>query len=313
MEVFREDKINTECRLIATIGMFDGVHLGHQTLLAGLRDEAKRNGLKSAVITFTTHPQKVLRPDGGLRMVMTLDDRLKYLDEMGVDVVILMDFTTELSKLSSRDFISLLNIRYGVDILMVGFNHHFGHGKDEYFEDYVAHGLEVGVKVLKAKEYQGEYSPVSSSLIRKVLEEGKVDLAMAYLTRPFELSGIVVHGFKNGRKIGYPTANIDVIPELIMPHKGVYAVKVELENGEIYGGMANIGVRPTVIKGGNQTFEVNLFDFDGDLYGQRLKVWFVKFMRSEMKMGSLDELKNRLAMDKVSCIETLGTYKLKNK
>lgn len=311
MDVFKGSDINKEYRMIATIGMFDGVHLGHQSLLKGLKEEAEKSGLKSAVVTFITHPQKLFRPNDGLHMIMTLENRLKYLGEMGVDAVILMDFTAELSKMTSIDFMRLLKTQYGVEKLMVGFNHRFGHGENEYFDDYASFGREIGVEVLRAKEYQGAYSPVSSSLIRKVIEEGKVDLAMSYLTRPFELSGVVVHGFKNGRKIGYPTANIDLTDDLIMPHRGVYAVKAELENGEIYDGMANIGVRPTVIKDGLRTFEVNLFDFDGDLYDQRLKVRFVKFMRSEMKMGSLDELKNRLSMDKESCKETLRAYDMK--
>ena len=291
--------------IIATIGMFDGVHLGHQALLDSLHEEAKKCGLSTAVVTFKEHPQRVLRPESGLKMVMTLADRIAYIKAGGVDTVILLDFTKDLAKLSSKEFMQMLRDVYGVKTLVMGFNHRFGCVKDEYFEDYVEHGKELGVEVVRAKEYQGEYSPVSSSLIRKVIEEGRVDLARNYLTRAFVLSGEVVHGFKNGRKLGYPTANIDVSSEMILPHKGVYAVRVKLPDGRIKGGMANIGVRPTVIKGGHQTFEVNIFDFDEDLYGQVLTVEFVKFMRSEMKMGSLDELKMRLALDEQACREIL--------
>lgn len=291
--------------IIATIGMFDGVHLGHQALLDSLHEEAKKRGMSTAVVTFKEHPQRVLRPESGLKMVMTLADRIAYIKAGGVDTVILLDFTKDLAKLSSKEFMQMLRDVYGVKTLVMGFNHRFGCVKDEYFEDYVEHGKELGVEVVRAKEYQGEYSPVSSSLIRKVIEEGRVDLARNYLTRAFVLSGEVVHGFKNGRKLGYPTANIDVSSEMILPHKGVYAVRVKLPDGRIKGGMANIGVRPTVIKGGHQTFEVNIFDFDEDLYGQVLTVEFVKFMRSEMKMGSLDELKMRLALDEQACREIL--------
>lgn len=308
MEVIRNIEIDSAEKCVATIGMFDGVHLGHQALLAELKEIARLNGLKSAVITFSKHPQQVLRPEGGLRMIDTLENRLKYLDEMGVDVVIVLDFDYELSKLESKTFMQLLQHKYGVEILVMGFNHRFGRNKDEFFEDYVAHGVEIGLNVLRASEYRGEYSPVSSSLIRKMIEEGRVDLAEKYLGRPFGLAGVVVHGFKNGRKLGYPTANLEVDPELIMPHKGVYAVRVELEGGEKYGGMANIGVRPTVVKSGERTFEVNIFDFDGDLYDQILKVQFVKFMRSEMKMSSLDELKERLAKDKRACMDVLCCF-----
>lgn len=303
--IYNIERTSTE-KCVATIGMFDGVHLGHQALLDELKEIARLNGLKSGVITFSTHPQQVLRPDSGLRMIVTLEDRLKYLDEMGVDKVFVMDFDADLAKLESKAFMSLLQSKCGVEILVMGFNHRFGCNKDEFFEDYEAHGAEIGMKVLRASEYRGEYSPVSSSLIRKMIEEGRVDLAERYLGRPFELAGVVVHGFKNGRKLGYPTANIDVSPNLMMPHRGVYAVRVDLKNGEKYCGMANIGVRPTVVKGGERTFEVNIFNFDGDLYGQRLNVRFVKFMRSEMKMSSLDELKERLASDKQACINVLG-------
>lgn len=309
MEVIRNKDCYIGKGLVAAIGMFDGVHIGHQTLLAGLKEKACAAGLKSAVVTFSAHPQTVLHPCSGLRMIMTLEDRLKYLDEMGVDVAILMDFTPELSELESKSFMELLHKRYGVQVLVVGFNHRFGHAKDEYFEDYVAHGEALGVKVYRACEYQGQYSPVSSSLIRKVIEEGKVDLAECYLGRPFELAGVVVHGKQNGRKIGFPTANLDVPSQLIIPHRGVYTVVVKLDNGVEYGGMANIGVRPTIEKGGERTIEVNLFDFDGDLYDRTLKVRFVKFMRSEMKMGSLEELKERLAIDKLACTEELKKYK----
>ena len=147
---------------------------------------------------------------------------------------------------------------------------------------------------------------MSSSLIRKMIEEGRVDLAKCYLSRPFELSGVVVYGKQNGRKIGFPTANLDVPSHIIVPHRGVYTVKVTLENGEKYGGMANIGVRPTIERGGARTIEVNIFDFDGDLYGSVLTVEFVKFMRSEVKFSSFEELKQRLFVDREACKAVLS-------
>ncbi len=297
MEVIRNTEICSVESLVASIGMFDGVHLGHRALLEELKQTARLKGGKSAVVTFSEHPQRILRPESDLKMILTLDDRLKYLDEMGVDVAIVLNFDSGLAKWCSEEFMLFLHEKYGVKTLLMGFNHRFGCNKDDFFEDYVAHGLKIGVDVLRAGEYQGEYSPVSSSLIRKMLEEGKVDLAESYLGRAFELSGVVVHGFKNGRKLGYPTANLDVDSSLIMPHRGVYAVNVYLKNGEKYGGMANIGVRPTVVKGGERTFEVNIFDFDDDLYGDTLRVQFVKFLRSEMKMSSMEELKVRLTED----------------
>ncbi len=292
--------------LLATIGMFDGVHLGHRFLIKDLTSAAKQLGVKSAVITFSNHPQRVFNPDGGLRMIMTLEERLRILDELGVDVAIVLDFTKEFAKIDSSEFMNMLRSKYEVGTLIMGFNHRFGCNRDEDFEDYVRNGEKLGIVVVKADEYQGEYSPVSSSLIRKMLEEGRVDLAKAYLTQPFYLEGVVVPGKQNGRKIGFPTANLDVASELIVPHRGVYAVRVTLPDGTKRGGMANIGVRPTIEKGGKRTFEVNIFDFDGDLYGKTLRVGFVKFMRSEMKMGSFDELKERLKLDALACRKVLG-------
>lgn len=305
MEIL-DNKYNlSEQDILATIGMFDGVHLGHRFLINEVVETAKQSGARSAVITFKEHPQRVFNPSSDLRMIMTLEERLRRIATLGVDYAIVLDFTPEFSKVCSAEFMKMLKEQYGVGALIMGFNHRFGCNKDEDFEDYVAHGKSLGVKVIRAKEYQGEYSPVSSSLVRKMVEEGRVDLAKSYLTCPFELSGVVVHGKQNGRKIGFPTANIDVPPYIIVPHRGVYTVIVTLENGNRYGGMANIGVRPTIEKGGARTIEVNIFDFDGDLYGQTLNVQFVKFMRSEMKMGSLDELKSKLTSDKLACIDTL--------
>ncbi len=312
MDIIRGKNTDKEHKLFATIGMFDGVHVGHQSVLAQTRAFADEMGCKMAVVTFAEHPQKLLRPEGGLKMIMTLDERLRLLEKAGVDVAIVLDFTHELSQLSSKEFMSLLKDSYGVHGLAVGFNHRFGHNRDEDFDDYVRYGEQLGVKVVKAKEYNGECSPVSSSLIRKMIEEGRVDLARCYLSRPFELGGVVVHGKQNGRKIGFPTANIDVASlRVIVPHKGVYAVKATLENGKKYDGMANIGVRPTVEKGGLPTLEVNIFDFDGDIYGQRMDVEFVKFIRSEVKMASFDELKKQLFLDKATCVRVLSENVLK--
>ena len=300
--IILSDKDKSNCgALMATIGMFDGGHLGHQFLISGLISRAREAGMKSAVVTFRNHPQRVFNPDGSLRMIMTLDDRLATVEQLGVDVAIVLDFTMDFAKIDSTGFMQILHTQYCVNTLIMGFNHRFGCNKEEDFDDYQKNAAMVGVEVLRADEYQGEYSPVSSSLIRKVLEEGRVDLAEKYLTRCFFLEGVVVHGKQNGRKIGFPTANLDVAEELVIPHRGVYAVVVTLPDGSLRGGMANIGVRPTIEKGGKRTFEVNIFDFEGDLYGRTLRVDFVKFMRSEMKMPSFEALKERLILDAQSC------------
>lgn len=290
------DKLPEKC-LAASIGMFDGVHCGHKWLIASLRQLAARHGMKSAVITFRDHPQNILHPDSDLKMLMPLEARLEKLASTGIDFIILMDFTTELSKLDSTEYIRLVATHYGVGILLMGFNHHFGHNRGECYDDYVRNGAMVGVKIGRADEYQGEAAPVSSSIIRRLIEAGDVEMAARKLGSPFRLSGNVVHGFARGRKIGFPTANINVGNRVIVPRRGVYAVMVHF-CGKNHGGMVNIGIRPTFADGDKLSIEVNLFDFDGDIYGKHVDMDFVARLRDERPMKSIDDLKSQLEDDR---------------
>lgn len=293
---------------VAAIGMFDGVHLGHLTLMAEVRRIAAQRQLKSAVITFAQHPQAVLRPESGVKMLMTVADRVEEIARHGIDVTVLMNFTRELSLNNSRQFLQLLRDRYGVAVLVVGYDHHFGHDKSETFADYVRHGRDLGIEVVKAPEYLGEYAPVSSSIIRRLIASGKVDDAMRCMGRPYTLKGTVVHGFHNGSGIGFPTANVGDIPsELILPHKGAYAVMVEV-GGEWHQGMVNVGVRPTLENGPQLTVEVNIFDFAGDIYGKPIALQFVKFLRLEFKLGSIEELRAQLTRDRATSRTVLARW-----
>lgn len=292
--------------LIATIGMFDGVHRGHATLLTHLVAEAARLGLKSAVVTFKQHPQLVFNPDSDLRMILTVDERLKLIAGFGIDYVILLDFTPQLAAFTSSQFMQELHNTYGISHLIVGFNHHFGHNRQDSFPQYVAQGRELGVTVLKAPEYLGRYAPVSSSIIRKLISSGRVEDAALCLGRPFSLSGIVVHGFKNGRKIGFPTANVGCLaPTQILPHNGVYA-GYAMVDGVQHGAMVNIGCRPTLHNGKQITVEANLFDFDEDIYDRPITVTFVRFMRYEVMFDGLDGLKHQLASDRCEAARILA-------
>ena len=259
---------------------------------------AAQRHLKSAVITFAQHPQAVLRPDSDIKMLMTVPDKVAEIGRHGIDVTVLLNFTYELSLNNSRQFLQLLRDRYGVAVLVVGYDHRFGHDKSETFADYVRHGKELGIDVVKAPEYLGEYAPVSSSIIRRLIASGKVDDAMRCMDRPYTLSGKVVHGFHNGRGIGFPTANVGEIPtDLILPHKGAYAVMVKVDD-EWHQGMVNVGVRPTLDNGTQLSVEVNIFDFDGDIYGKPITLQFIKFLRLEFKLGSIDELRAQLTRDR---------------
>lgn len=293
---------------IATIGMFDGVHLGHATLLDFLKEQARQRGLKSAVVTFAQHPQAVLHPEAGIKMIMTVDDKLKLIARHGIDCTVLLDFTRELSLLDSSRFIELLRDRYGVAALVAGYDHHFGHNKQETFADYVRHGRELGVDIVKAPEYLGAYAPVSSSIIRKLIASGKVDDAMHCMGHPYSLAGKVVHGFHNGSGIGFPTANVgELDPTLILPHRGAYAVMVDVA-GKHLKGMVNVGVRPTMHNGHRLSIEVNIFDFDDDIYGKPIKLEFIKFLRLEFKLGSIEELRAQLTRDRAQSVKILDAY-----
>lgn len=293
---------------IATIGMFDGVHLGHATLLDFLKEQARQRGLESAVVTFAQHPQAVLHPEAGIKMIMTVDDKLKLIARHGIDYTVLLDFTRELSLLDSSRFIELLRDRYGVAALVAGYDHHFGHNKQETFADYVRHGRELGVDIVKAPEYLGAYAPVSSSIIRKLIASGKVDDAMHCMGHPYSLAGKVVHGFHNGSGIGFPTANVgELDPTLILPHRGAYAVMVDVA-GKHLKGMVNVGVRPTMHNGHRLSIEVNIFDFDDDIYGMPIKLEFIKFLRLEFKLGSIEELRAQLTRDRAQSVKILDAY-----
>lgn len=301
MKVIEHMDPESRTRRAAAIGMFDGVHLGHMEIIRGLKKEASKRGLETAVISFRNHPQLFFKKDSDLKMLMSLDDRLKKLSAAGVNTIILFDFDRTLSQLSAYDFIKKIRDEYGVSLLMIGFNHRFGHNKSDNFYDYCRYGKELGVEIIKGKEYSGTYCPVSSSIIRKLILSGKVDDVMKCLGTPFTLKGTVVHGFKKGREIGYPTANI--LPEndcVIIPHNGVYAVKVILEDGRKYGGMVNIGTRPTFTNEKKISIEVNIFDFSEDIYGQNITLEFIKFLRSEIKMESVGMLIEQLKSDEVN-------------
>lgn len=283
---------------VATIGMFDGVHLGHATLIAELRRQATLRGMGSAVITFERHPRHVLSPDCNLGMIMPLDERIGAISKHNPDYIVTLDFTRELAALSSARFMQMLHDRYGVTVLVMGYNHRFGHDTAMTFGQYVEQGARLGIEVVKAPEYLGEYAPVSSTIVRGLIAAGKVDDAARCMGHRYRLRGKVVHGYHNGRGIGFPTANIgEVDPMMILPHNGAYAVLIHIDNQRLKG-MVNIGRRPTLDNGDELSIEVNIFDFDDDIYGKAIELEFVRFLRLEFKMGSVDELRQQLQRDR---------------
>lgn len=306
MKIFNDELESVQEPIVASIGFFDGVHQGHQYLIKQVKEEAARRGLPSAIITFIEHPRKVLEAEYQPDLLCGYDEKLNCLARTGIDYCIPMHFTKELSVMTAYDFMKkVLKEKLNVDTLVIGYDHRFGYDRSEGFEQYQKFGKELGISVVHAKEINtGEY--VSSSEIRSLLMKGKVEEAARLLTYNYTISGKIVEGFRVGRTIGYPTANIEIWERFkVVPMHGIYAVHVHIDNQE-YKGMLYIGRRPTLQNSDSVSIEVNIFDFDGDLYGKELTVEFKKFLRKDIKFTSLEVLKKQLQADERAVKKLLG-------
>lgn len=305
MQIIRDttDVVPEPCA--ATIGFFDGVHSGHRYLIEQVKRIAAAKGLRSALVTFPIHPRKVMNADYHPELLTTAEEKINLLSEIGVDYCLMLDFTPDISRLSAREFMrQVLKERYQVTCLVIGYDHRFGHNRSEGFEDYVRYGAEIGIEVIRAKAYTSSIEmggiqnvPISSSLIRRLLHAGEVDVAARCLGYGYFLEGKVVGGYQVGRKIGFPTANLSVDdPDKLIPADGVYAVWVEFD-GKRYMGMLNIGFRPTLDNGTQRTIEVNILHFHSDIYDKYIQLTFVKRTRPELKYSNIDELIVQLHKD----------------
>lgn len=289
---------------VASIGFFDGVHRGHLCLIEQLCQEAQRRDMSSLLVTFDRHPRTIVSPDHVPTLLTTLEEKEHLLRQTGVDEITILPFTKELSLLSARDFMEQVLLReLDVRALVLGYDHAFGHGGGA-FADYVRWGQEIGIDVVRAHEL--ESLMVSSSKCRKRLEQGDVEAAGEMLGRAYTLGGTVVRGFHIGRELGFPTANLKPDEEKLIPAHGAYAVWAVLSNGERRGAMLNIGNRPTIGNGETVSIEVNIFDYDGDLYGQRLTLEFVSRLREEQRFATREELSAQLAADETSARKILN-------
>lgn len=298
MIIIRQNEDTIEQGIVATIGFFDGVHVGHRFLIKELQDWGKELNMPSAVITFPEHPRQVLHSDYRPKLLDTFQEKMERLETTGIDYCIALDFTYELSLYSAADFIRLLAEEYHVKGLLIGYDHRFGHDRSDGFEQYVEYGGQVGMEVRKASPYDEGNIRVSSSEIRRLLQEGKVEMANALLTYPYQLRGRIVSGYKVGRTIGFPTANIEVdSPYKLLPKVGVYAVWVEFL-GKRYKGMLYIGKRPTLQNGDNLTIEVNILGFSGNAYNDEITVSFVYAVREDKTFESVEALREQLERDR---------------
>ena len=306
MNIIRDTHPQALTPSVATIGFFDGVHLGHRHLINQVKMAASLNGWCSSIITFPVHPRQVIQSDYQPSLLSSPEEKIELLASTGIDNCILLPFTRELSMLTAWEFMQLLYDKYKVRMLVIGYDHRFGHNRAETFEDYCRYGRDLGIHIMQATAYTQEQDKVSSSAIRRALLSGDVMTAQKYLGYNYFLEGTIVGGYQVGRKIGFPTANLRVyFPNKLIPSIGVYAVRVSV-NGQDYKGMLNIGHRPTINNGTDLSIEVHILDFEGDIYNQKMRIEFIGFLRPETKFDSTEELVLQIQKDKEEAIKVLG-------
>jgi len=291
---------------VVTSGTFDGVHIGHQKILERVNKIARANQGESVIITFWPHPRHVLFPDQqDLKLLTTFEEKIELIKEAGIDHLLKIPFTREFSELSSQEFIEEVLIKtINTKKLVIGYDHRFGKNREGSFEHLIKNAAEYGFEVEEIPKQEIDNVGVSSTKIRRALLDGKVEEANEYLGRDYSFSGIVVKGEKVGRQMGFPTANIEIMnPYKLIPNDGIYAVKIQ-SGSDSFSGMLYIGNRPT-LKGGTRSIEVNIFDFDSDIYGESLTIYLVKKIRDDAFYENLEELRLQLFEDKKIAREIL--------
>jgi riboflavin kinase/FMN adenylyltransferase len=281
--------------MLLTIGVFDGVHLGHRHLIAKLNELARKQGYASGVITFSQHPQEVLSPKTRLPSLTRLEQRIALLEDEGVDIVIPIPFTPQLANLSPKQFLSLLKEYLQMKGLVVGPDFALGKGRQGDIDTLRKLGQEMGFSLTVVPPMAVDGETASSTAIRKALAEGNIKRVQKLLGRPFRLQGRVVSGDRRGTKLGFPTANLEVEPGQALPASGVYACRAYI-NGQSYPAMTNIGTRPT-FGSGPRLIEVYLLDYNGDLYGQELIIDIIERLRNEKKFDTPEQLRKQIAED----------------
>lgn len=286
---------------IVTLGTFDGVHLGHQQILKQLIDTSQQSKLKSVLLTFSPHPRMVLQPDISMRLIQTIEERERALRKTGLDYLVIHPFSEKFSRLSADDYVKLILVeKLNVRKVVVGYDHRFGRNRTASLEDMYNYADIYDFEVIEIDAKKIKSTAVSSTKIRKAIDEGDIALANSYLGDPFTLEGVVVHGDKRGRELSYPTANIELQNKhKIIPKQGVYLIQSDLDNQVVYG-MMNIGTKPT-FDTTNPSIEVHFFDWNGDLYGQTLQVKLLKWVREEQKFDSVEELQAQIHADERYC------------
>lgn len=297
-----EDCLHLE-NAVVTLGMYDGVHIGHQTIIRQLNDTANKVGGESVLLTFSPHPRKVIQPDFQMELLSTLDEKENILEEYGLDNFIVHPFTKEFSQISSIDFVvEYLIKKLNLHTLIIGHDHHFGKNREGNFEQLKVLSKEYGFNLIQLQAVEEGDIAISSTKIRNALKEGNIEFANKALNYNYPITGKVVHGDKIGRTLGFPTANLEVDSNKLIPKDGVYAVDVFVDNKK-YLGLLSIGYRETVTNSREHRVEVNILDFNKDIYGETIRLEFRGRLRDEKKFNSLDDLISAMNQDKENAIK----------
>ena len=290
---------------ILTLGTFDGVHKGHQKILRKLNSEAKKNKLKSIVLTFFPHPRTVLNPKSTLRLINTIKERTELFEKSKIDILITHPFDKNFSELSPEKFVKeILVEKLNIKKILIGYDHRFGKNRKAGIKDLKKFGLKYDFEVIEIGVQEQNNVSISSTKIRKSIENGNINKAKSYLGYDFSIEGEVIKGNAIGRTIGFPTANLNIEEDYkLVPKRGVYLINTFLDNKKVFG-MMNIGVKPT-LKIDQETIEVNLFNWDQNLYGKVIKVFTLEYIRDERKFDSIIDLEKQIKLDKKTCFKLI--------
>ena len=288
---------------VVTIGTFDGVHIGHQKIISRLQEVARQKGGETVILTFFPHPRMILHPDDlNIKLISTMEEKAERLDNLGIDHLIITPFTRDFSNLSPQEYIrEVLVKKIGTTQIIIGYDHRFGKDRSGGLKELLYYSSELGYEVEEIPEQDIDDVAISSTKIRNAILSGDVKTAESFLGYPFHLTGKVIKGDQIGRKLGFPTANLFIKESYkLIPSDGIYAVSVDFINGDAKlksaKGMAYIGHRPT-INGMSRNIEVNIFDFNEDIYGQTIRIHFLDYLRGDEKFNSLEDLKEQLTKD----------------
>ncbi len=299
MKTFKTaSSFKSQRKTVVTIGTFDGVHLGHRKIINRLNEVAQNKDLDSTLLTFFPHPRMVLQQKQDLKLINTIDERIRFLSDTGLSHLVIEPFTIEFSRLKAEDYVKQYLVDYlNAAVVIVGYDHRFGRNRTANIEDLKQFAKTYNFEVEEISKQDIDDVAVSSTKIRNAITEGQIDLANTYLSKPFVLTGKVIKGKQLGKSLGFPTANLQIKEDYkIIPKEGVYVVSAEI-NSKQYFGMMNIGHNPTIAKNNKKSVETYFFDFEGDLYSQTLEIQLLKRIRDERKFDSIESLKFAMQKD----------------